>query len=97
MIHEQVVVGTSALAGELIVPDDARGLVIFAHGSGSSRHSPRNRFVAERLHRRRLTCEKRLDVVPRATHLFEEAGTLGVVADSASEWFATHLIPGSGE
>ena len=96
MIHEQVVVGTSALAGELIVPDGAHGLVIFAHGSGSSRHSPRNRFVAESLHRRRLG-KKRLDVVPRATHLFEEAGTLEVVADSASEWFATHLMPGSGE
>jgi len=30
----------------LVVPDDARGLVVFAHGSGSSRFSPRNRFVA---------------------------------------------------
>jgi len=34
------------LDGELIVPDKARGVVIFAHGSGSSRHSPRNQFVA---------------------------------------------------
>ncbi len=34
------------LAGDLIAPPDAAGLVIFAHGSGSSRHSPRNRFVA---------------------------------------------------
>ena len=40
--------GTS-LEGDLIVPRDAAGLVIFAHGSGSSRFSPRNRFVAERL------------------------------------------------
>jgi len=31
-------------------PRDARGLVVFAHGSGSSRHSPRNRLVAEALH-----------------------------------------------
>lgn len=37
------------LRGDLTVPDDARGLVIFAHGSGSSRFSPRNRFVAQRL------------------------------------------------
>lgn len=37
------------LEGELIVPDGATGLVVFAHGSGSSRHSPRNNFVAERL------------------------------------------------
>jgi len=34
------------LGGELIVPPGARGLVVFAHGSGSSRHSPRNQFVA---------------------------------------------------
>ncbi|MED7927838.1 alpha/beta hydrolase [Nonomuraea sp. LP-02] len=32
--------------GDLVVPDAAQGLVLFAHGSGSSRHSPRNRYVA---------------------------------------------------
>lgn len=37
-------------AGELVVPADASGIVTFAHGSGSSRLSPRNRFVADRLH-----------------------------------------------
>lgn len=37
------------LPGDLCLPDDARGLVIFAHGSGSSRLSPRNRMVAEAL------------------------------------------------
>jgi pimeloyl-ACP methyl ester carboxylesterase len=37
------------LAGDLVVPPDARAVVLFAHGSGSSRHSPRNRMVAERL------------------------------------------------
>ena len=35
------------LAGDLSIPTDARGIVVFAHGSGSSRHSPRNRFVAD--------------------------------------------------
>jgi putative phosphoribosyl transferase len=34
------------LSGELSVPADADGIVLFAHGSGSSRHSPRNQFVA---------------------------------------------------
>src|ERR687887_1721093 len=34
------------LAGDLTVPDDAVGVVAFAHGSGSGRHSPRNRQVA---------------------------------------------------
>lgn len=42
------------LLGDLVVPQQARGLVVFAHGSGSSRHSPRNRWVAEQLRRARL-------------------------------------------
>jgi dienelactone hydrolase len=41
--------GQAVLEGALTIPTPARGLVVFAHGSGSSRHSPRNRFVAERL------------------------------------------------
>jgi putative phosphoribosyl transferase len=36
--------------GDLAVPEGAEGVVVFAHGSGSSRHSPRNREVARRLH-----------------------------------------------
>ncbi len=35
------------LEGTLVVPTDAQGVVLFAHGSGSSRHSPRNRYVAQ--------------------------------------------------
>jgi dienelactone hydrolase len=38
--------GEARLAGDLHLPDQARGRVLFAHGSGSSRHSPRNRYVA---------------------------------------------------
>jgi putative phosphoribosyl transferase len=37
----------AALTGNLIIPKDAVGLVVFAHGSGSSRQSPRNRMVAK--------------------------------------------------
>ncbi len=40
---------SARLEGRLLVPEGAPGIVLFAHGSGSSRHSPRNRFVAERL------------------------------------------------
>jgi len=40
-------VGSVALPGDLGIPAGAAGIVIFAHGSGSSRLSPRNRFVAE--------------------------------------------------
>jgi pimeloyl-ACP methyl ester carboxylesterase len=39
------------LSGTLGIPDEVRGVVLFAHGSGSSRHSPRNRWVAEDLQR----------------------------------------------
>jgi len=39
-------VGGWSLPGELVVPAEATGIVLFAHGSGSSRHSPRNRQVA---------------------------------------------------
>jgi dienelactone hydrolase len=39
----------AVLHGDLTLPEDAKGLVVFAHGSGSSRHSPRNRFVAQRI------------------------------------------------
>lgn len=47
----RVTAGAVRLGGRLTVPAGARGIVVFAHGSGSSRHSPRNRFVARGLHR----------------------------------------------
>ncbi|GKQ35930.1 phosphoribosyltransferase family protein [Streptomyces sp. A012304] len=43
--------GATVLGGRLTLPDGATGVVVFAHGSGSGRHSPRNRFVADALHR----------------------------------------------
>jgi pimeloyl-ACP methyl ester carboxylesterase len=46
-ISVQVVAGSATLRGNLTLPREPRGLVLFAHGSGSSRHSPRNRFVAQ--------------------------------------------------
>jgi dienelactone hydrolase len=42
------------LDGDLVTPPGAVGIVVFAHGSGSSRFSPRNRFVARRLQERSL-------------------------------------------
>jgi pimeloyl-ACP methyl ester carboxylesterase len=38
-----------------------------------------------------LTCEKKMIIVPGATHLFEEPGTLEQVAEQASKWFQTYL------
>lgn len=202
-----VQIGRRRLEGILTIPDGAEGLVIFAHGSGSSRLSPRNTYVAQALNRcglatlqfdllteteamdranvfdipllgervmetlrwargddstsalsiglfgastgagaalvaaaglpdavsavvsrggrpdlagpvldkvraptllivggadyvvielnekafKALTCEKRLDIVPDATHLFEEPGTLDQVVEAAGRWFQEHL------
>jgi putative phosphoribosyl transferase len=49
--YVQITAGDVVLHGNLLVPEGAGGLVVFAHGSGSSRHSPRNRYVAEALRR----------------------------------------------
>ena len=210
-VDEDVVVvsGPVQLGGHLTVPEGATGIVLFAHGSGSSRHSPRNRYVAAVLndaglgtllfdlltvseeidrsnvfdiellaHRlvdatawlrsrpeasgraigyfgastgagaalwaaadqgadvaavvsrggrpdlagprladvsaptllivgghddlvlelnrsaqAQMRCETRLLVVPGATHLFEEPGTLDAAAAAARDWFTTHLAP----
>ncbi|MBI5870014.1 MAG: dienelactone hydrolase family protein [Actinobacteria bacterium] len=46
--------GPVILEGNLTIPVGAEGVVLFAHGSGSSRHSPRNRYVAEVLNQARL-------------------------------------------
>jgi len=46
--------GKISLHADLYLPDKARGMVVFAHGTGSSRHSPRNRVVAARLHKEDL-------------------------------------------
>jgi putative phosphoribosyl transferase len=47
----EIPVGPEALQGDLVVPAGAAGVVLFAHGSGSSRQSPRNRYVAGVLQR----------------------------------------------
>ena len=75
---EQFPAGQTSLEGELTLPLAATGIVIFAHGSGSSRHSPRNQFstlllVGEldlpviKLNDEayaRLRCEKQLRIIP---------------------------------
>ncbi len=44
--YVQVTADEVFLHGNLLIPEPAKGLVAFAHGSGSSRHSPRNQYVA---------------------------------------------------
>ncbi len=47
----QVATGPVSVSGHLVIPEHPKGVVVFAHGSGSSRHSPRNRLVAEVLNK----------------------------------------------
>jgi putative phosphoribosyl transferase len=54
MTQEEVRIGPQSLPGTLTLVPQALGMVVFAHGSGSSRTSPRNRFVADVLHGYRL-------------------------------------------
>jgi putative phosphoribosyl transferase len=50
----RVPAGPATLEGNLTLPEEARAIVLFAHGSGSSRHSPRNRYVARVLNEAKL-------------------------------------------
>src|SRR5438309_2210762 len=83
------------LEGNLTVPDGAHGIVLFAHGSGSSRHSPRNRFVAGELQRRSLATllidlltaeEEQVDM--RTAHLGFDIGLLARRLVVATDWLA---------
>lgn len=49
-----ITAGQVRLEGSIIIPQDALGLVIFAHGTGSGRYSPRNRFVANELNQNKI-------------------------------------------
>jgi putative phosphoribosyl transferase len=97
--EEDVQIHTPAgqIDGIVAIPQNAQGVVIFAHGSGSGRHSPRNRFVAESLQgaglatllidlltvgeeqRDRITAEHRFDI-----HLLAER------LNNATDWLAVN-------
>ncbi len=85
--------GDTLLRGDLVVPGSARGSVIFAHGSGSSRHSPRNRYVAEVLQQSALATllmdlltsdEEQLDL--QTAHLRFDIDLLARRVAHAVEW-----------
>lgn len=80
-----------SLSGRLAVPESALGIVLFAHGSGSSRHSPRNRAVAEALNRAGLgtllfDLLTEAEAVDRA-HVFDTPLLAGRLT-RATEWVA---------
>lgn len=89
----RVMVGSAILEGNLGIPAGARGMVLFAHGSGSSRHSPRNRYVAGVLQAGGLATllidlltpdEERLDM--RTPHLRFDINLLTNRLASAMTW-----------
>jgi dienelactone hydrolase len=99
----RVPAGGVTLEGDLSVPAGAGGIVLFAHGSGSSRHSPRNRFVARALQDAGLGTllidlltldEEAVDAVD--AHLRFDIGLLARRLTGAIDWLAheprTHAL-----
>ena len=89
----RVSAGQVMLEGDLGSPENARGVVLFAHGSGSGRHSPRNRLVARALQEAGLATllidlltpdEERADL--RTGHLRFDIGLLAERLAGATEW-----------
>jgi len=93
----QILLGQADLVGDLVVPEQATGLVLFAHGSGSSRLSPRNRYVADILNGAGLatllvdlltTQEEHIDLQTR-----EFRFNIGLLAErliGLTEWQSAH-------
>jgi putative phosphoribosyl transferase len=76
--------GDAQVVGDLTVPDAASGIVVFAHGSGSSRHSPRNRDVAGALNAAGLaTLLIDLHDLGDARRALADAGTVSVARSSS--------------
>jgi putative phosphoribosyl transferase len=76
-----VPIGALLLVADLAVPDSPVGLVVFAHGSGSSRHSPRNRWVAEQLHHVGLATALVDLLTPQEARLRENVFHVDMLAD----------------
>ncbi len=87
----------ATLEGKLTLPANPRGVVLFAHGSGSSRHSPRNRYVADKLVEGGLVTllidlltsdEEFID--NRTRHLRFDIGLLARRLVGATDWLQRH-------
>ena len=93
----RVLAGPVILEGDLSLPKGARGVVLFAHGSGSSRHSPRNRLVASLLNEAKLATllvdlltpqEEAIDL--QTAHLRFDIPLLAKRLVGATDWLARH-------
>ena len=95
-MHEKLVhvkIGKIVLEGNLVIPKGSQGIVLFAHGSGSSRHSPRNQYVAGVLQEAGLgtllidlltVAEERVDAY--TMHLRFDIGLLAERLAGATDW-----------
>ena len=101
---QAVKIAPDGLQGDLVVPERAMGIVLFAHGSGSGRHSPRNRYVASILQNGGLAtllldlltaAEEQVDL--DTGHLRFDIGLLAERVLEATDWLqrepATHGLP----
>lgn len=93
----RVVVDRVTLEGDLSLPEHAGGIVLFAHGSGSSRHSPRNRYVAHLLNEANLATllvdlltldEEAVDV--RTAHLRFDISLLAQRLVGTTDWLTRY-------
>ncbi len=91
--EQAVQIFPGGLQGDLAIPDRATGIVLFAHGSGSSRHSPRNRYVAGVLQQAGLAtllldlltaAEEKVDL--KTAHLRFDMGLLAERLVEATDW-----------
>lgn len=87
--------GDAAIDGDLVLPAEPVGLIVFAHGSGSGRHSPRNRAVGAGLQERRLGTllvdlltpdEEQIDL--RTRRLRFDIGLLAGRLEATTQWLA---------
>jgi putative phosphoribosyl transferase len=93
IIERSVLIPPAGLEGELVIPEKATAVIAFAHGSGSSRHSPRNQYVARVLQQGGLATllfdlltaeEERIDV--RTAQLRFDIGLLARRLSEATAW-----------
>jgi len=94
-IQARIPAGGAVLDGDLMIPSHASGIAVFAHGSGSSRHSPRNRSVAHVIREAGVGTllfdlltreEEAVDVFTRRLRFDIELLTVRLIA--ATEWLA---------
>jgi len=95
----RVTAGPVMLAGNLALPPEASGIVLFAHGSGSGRHSPRNRFVASQLQESGLATllfdlltEREEAIDQYSGHLRFDIGLLAERLVAATDWLTRQSL-----